>query len=180
MKTKTKRSRKSSFPVQSTGMTTFNKNTIVQYKGGGYDGCIEEWNYAWIDFDGEFHDIYSSGVFGCNTLTKLQAAYKERPRDFDLYPLDKEGEPERFGRETPLTHLLGVARFLVQFHQTIPCKCDDCGETFDADEMIGVDPKGIGGAESQYRGVVCENCAANRAQAEEDAYEEWKRENGRE
>lgn len=27
-------------------------NILVQYQGGGYDGCIWEWNYFYIDKQG--------------------------------------------------------------------------------------------------------------------------------
>ena len=44
------------------------KNVLVQYDGGGYDGCIWEWNYFYIDTDGGFHDIASSGTGGIDNL----------------------------------------------------------------------------------------------------------------
>ena len=42
-------------------------DTIVQYKGGGYDGCFWEWNYAYYDRNGVFHSLYHSGRSGCPT-----------------------------------------------------------------------------------------------------------------
>ena len=63
----------------------FKRNSLVQYKGGGYDGCFWEHNYAWIDARGHFHDIYSSGYKGCRTLKTLTAAFANRPDDFDIY-----------------------------------------------------------------------------------------------
>ena len=47
-------------------------NTIVQYKGGGYDGCIWEWNYAYLDSQGEFHCIVATGYRGCRTFGELR------------------------------------------------------------------------------------------------------------
>lgn len=42
-------------------------NTIVQYKGGGYDGCFWEQNYAYFDGEGNFHNIVATGRNGCET-----------------------------------------------------------------------------------------------------------------
>ena len=52
------------------------KNTLVQYKGGGYDGCFWEWNFCYFDKDGVWHDIFSSGRRGCDSLVKIQQHIK--------------------------------------------------------------------------------------------------------
>ena len=40
--------------------TQVKPNTIVQYKGGGYDGCFWEHNYDYFDGEGHFHCIGSA------------------------------------------------------------------------------------------------------------------------
>jgi hypothetical protein len=49
-------------------------NTIVQYKGGGYDGCIWEFNYAYVDSQRRFHCIVASGSRGCTTRSRTPSA----------------------------------------------------------------------------------------------------------
>ena len=48
------------------------KDTLVQYKGGGYSGCFWEWNYGVFDDDGEFHVIFASGSKGCETAEEMR------------------------------------------------------------------------------------------------------------
>ncbi len=146
----------------------FPRNSLVSYKGGGYDGCFWEWNYAYTDRDGEFHDLYSSGYKGCETLEKLSQAYadwQQKKQDkrnlnrwssdgFDTYRLDLKQERERAARELPITALLGIARLLPD-DIVLPVHCDVCGETVDARECVGGSPHGVGGIRSEYRKVLC-------------------------
>ena len=135
----------------------FKPHSLVQYDGGGYDGCISELNYAWFDAGGRFHDIYSSGYLGCNSLAKLKAAYANRPGDFDIYRLDNPTEAERCADETPISHLLGIAQWLDEHAPGIMLlpKCDECGERFDARAGCGADPHGIGGVMQEFRRLLC-------------------------
>jgi len=138
----------------------FKPNTLVQYKGGGYDGCQWEWNYAYIDAKGLFHNIAATGRNGCDTLADLVAYYQDCKTDFDLYRFNKKSERIRFGKETPIAQLLGVARWfpLVKIPMNIPVACDKCDKTFDAVSMTGDDIHGIGGIAMDYGHIVCENC----------------------
>ena len=114
--------------------TQVKPNTIVQYKGGGYDGCFWEWNYAYFDGEGNFHTIVATGRKGCKTedelLNYIEIADGVHQR-FDLYELGEPEEITRFGVETPISHLLGVAKWLVE--QSIDVKltgvCNECGLT---------------------------------------------------
>jgi hypothetical protein len=136
----------------------FPKSTLVMYQGGGYDGCFYEWNYAFIDDDGQFHDIASTGYKGCDTMAKLQKAYERRPKDFDLYELPEEAD--RFSREAPVAHLIGVAKW---FAENFPCitfvtECEHCGNKCNVVECLGDDAHGCGGVAIEYGKIVCENC----------------------
>ena len=47
---------------------------LVQYKGGGYEGCFWEWNFAIIrppEWDKQFLNIHSSGRNGVNNLDEM-------------------------------------------------------------------------------------------------------------
>ena len=135
----------------------FKRNSLIQYKGGGYDGCFWEQNYAWIDARGHFHNIYSSGYLGCDTLGKLKAAYVNRPSDCDIYCLSNPAEAERCADETPISHLLGIAQWLDEHAPGVILqpKCDECGERFDGRLGCGDDPHGIGGIMQEYRRLLC-------------------------
>ena len=136
----------------------FPNSTLVMYEGGGYDGCIYEWNYAFIDNDGCFHDIASTGYKGCDTLEKLVEYYENRPSNFDLYSLPSEAN--RFGDEAPISHLIGVARwFADNFPEVIfDAKCDECGERCNVLEEHGEGIHGVGGVVQEYRRILCGAC----------------------
>lgn len=51
--------------------------TLVLYQGGGYDGCFWEWNSFFIDKEGKFHDLGSSGYLGCDNLQKFVDNFDE-------------------------------------------------------------------------------------------------------
>lgn len=154
-------------------------NTIVQYKGGGYDGCIYEWNYAYFDAEGKFHSIFASGYKGCKNVEKLQeifdydeSRYRQAMRDraagfssrydpeLDLYELDNPEEIQRFGRQTPISHLIFVAKWFGDNHipLTLTVKCDECGEIVPVIGCDGEGVHGIGGTQMEYNKIVCPEC----------------------
>ena len=87
----------------------------------------------------------------------MKAAYANRPAEFDIYRLDNPAEAARFADETPISHLLGIARWLNEHAPGIILrpKCDECGERFDARAGCGDDPHGIGGIMQEYRRLLC-------------------------
>lgn len=48
-----------------------NPGVIVQYKGGGFEGCFWQWNFFHIDGHNSGQSIYRSGVDGAETIEKL-------------------------------------------------------------------------------------------------------------
>lgn len=40
------------------------KGKLVQYAGGGYDGCFWEWNFFYWDTNGVFHNLMTTGTMG--------------------------------------------------------------------------------------------------------------------
>ena len=147
--------------------TQVKPNTVVQYKGGGYDGCFWEWNYAYYDGEGDFHNIAASGYRGCETEEQLIDYLEESDAqsgtlylEYDLYCLDDEAERDRLGRETPISHLLGLARFFCRtdWPFEVNVKCDCCGKKVPVQGMIGENPHGIGGIVSEYGVILCTDC----------------------
>lgn len=144
-------------------MTTQVKpNTLVQYKGGGYDGCFWEWNYAYFDSKGNFHSIVATGRMGCETegglLNYLEIADGVH-QEFDLYEFDEDDEIARFGRETPISQLFGVAEWLAKETDVrLTIICDECEETVGVVECGGEGIHGIGGVRLEYDRIICAEC----------------------
>jgi hypothetical protein len=145
--------------------TQVKPNTVVQYKGGGYDGCFYEWNYAYYDAKGHFHNIVATGRKGCETeeelLNYLEIADGVH-QEFDLYELDEEGEVERFGRETPISHLLTVGQWLAKETDVkLTVVCEECEETVEVAECDGEGLHGIGGIMLEHDRIICAECHSN-------------------
>jgi hypothetical protein len=137
-------------------------NTIVQYKGGGYDGCIWEWNYAYLDGLGRFHSIVATGYRGCRTFGELRDFLDTT--DYDLYELSDKSEIERFGRETPISHLLTVGKWLAEqgFEDAkLTAVCDVCGQTVLVVNCEVEGLHGIGGIAMEHDKLVCAECESN-------------------
>lgn len=136
-------------------------NTLVTYKGGGYDGCIWEWNYAFIDEGGKFHDIYSSGRMGCKNLEELKSAYAgRRAGDFSLRKATSSRSLQKFSDIEPVHHVLNVAKFFAEnFPQfKLMPKCNCCGKRFDAADGEGDGYHGVGGIHIEASDIICGEC----------------------
>jgi hypothetical protein len=149
------------------------KNVLVVYKGGGYDGCIFEWNYCYFDKNGQFHNIFSSGSMGCPTLEDFLQGKKQTPQDFEYYNLDDEADRKKLAKQEPISNLICIAKFFILSIDfsgldkiDFPVVCDECGETFSLIEAvrdgidIGQNPKGIGGIMSEYQKILCPECVS--------------------
>jgi hypothetical protein len=77
---------------------TFKSAKVVQYKGGGYDGCHWEWNYALI-VDGAFHDVLSSGRNAIKDKESL-LEYIKSGKTYYSYNLNKKSDILEFTKET--------------------------------------------------------------------------------
>lgn len=153
-------------------------NSLISYRGGGYSGCIWEWNYAYIDKDGEFHDIYSSGRMGCKTREELENLNAEEidawergegDRDkFDIYELADYEECNRLVRELPISHLLCIARWFVQENIDVPLTlcCDRCEQAVAASTCRGIGAHGIGGIRSEFSELICSKCYSRDGDAD--------------
>ena len=133
-------------------------NELIQYKGGGYDGCIWEWNYcAYIN--GEFHIIASSGITGFkneNDWIKYQENESEN-KDYYIYSLDYTSLLTFSNCSAP-SHVVGVAKYLVKHGIDVPVLCSKCGESIEGVYGIGVNPKSMGGVVIDNTEIVCEDC----------------------
>jgi len=145
----------------------YTKDTIptklVQYKGGGYDGCFWEWNYAVI-FDNEwqtqFIDIFSSGRNGIKNLDDM-LDHLNNDSGYYLYNLDQKGL-KTFANESNAGHVLGVARFLYEnLGIELYADCTMCENEFLAYDGILEGFEGCGGIEIQATELICPDCQVN-------------------
>ena len=134
-------------------------NGLIQYQGGGYDGCFWEWNFAVI-VGGKFTNIFSSGRVGCNDRRKMDAFIKANKdgSDYYTYPLDERGFSE-FAKSSNAGHVPGVAKGitpLVDFEPLVVC--DMCGDEVNPADMFTCGLESAGGIALQYTKLRCEEC----------------------
>jgi len=136
-------------------------NTLYQYKGGGYDGCFWEWNYAAIDSRNNFIDIYSSGHRSCESKEELAEYYPLAPGN-GVYTYDL-GNPDsllEFATFSNAGHVIATAKILfAKLQVVIPATCYNCGSAGSAHEMHAGGLTGAGGVAMKYTSIICHNCA---------------------
>lgn len=60
-----------------TDTQTAIKSKVVLYKGGGYDGCFWEANWFMFDSQGNWHNLYHSGISGVEKEDEAREMYRE-------------------------------------------------------------------------------------------------------
>ncbi len=147
-------------------------NILISYKGGGFDGCFWEWNFAFIDKNEEFHDIYSSGYRGCSTIEDLvQYINNEISSDFDTYDMSKAKERNRFADTESINCVIGLNKRMLELKLNIVCKliCDVCGKRFDTNNggrELGY--KGNGGVGIEITSMICQDCVYSNEENKND------------
>ena len=108
--------------------TELPKSSVVAYRGGGYDGCIWEWNYAYIDAAGRFHDIFSSGVMGVTTAEDLLDLLQS-DTGYDVYDMSTAKGRNRLVDRESVRGAFGVAEFFTRhdFGVQLQLRCSLCG-----------------------------------------------------
>ena len=125
-------------------------NILVQYKGGGYDGCFWEWNYFYIDKQGTFHSIASTGRAGINNKQDAMELLEQDKSSTYVYDLDNEQDIETFSRESNAVHVFGVLRWFEDYNSPDAeffAVCSVCKEHTYADDII-----------VESREVMCYEC----------------------
>lgn len=142
------------------------KNILVQYDGGGYDGCIWEWNYFYIDKQGTFENISASGTGGITDAKRAAELLENNGNSFSnrvfVYRLDNEKDMKSFAIETACPHVLGVIRWFNNYNSPDAepfAICSECGrKVVDADEIHLIDIHGCGGIMSTADNLLCYEC----------------------
>ena len=150
-------------------MNEIKSNTLITYQGGGYDGCIWEWNFCLFDNEGEFHNIYSSGCYGCDTEQKMIEFMNDEHNinhgTFSIWDLSKK----EYGFTNTLmggTVVSLVKKLNEDFwdYNLIPnevtYECDECKN--DVPNMVGdgvsCNPVGCGGIVIMNDTKLCNEC----------------------
>ena len=114
-------------------------NILVQYSGGGYDGCIWEWNFFYIDEYGVFNDIYSSGCGGIDNLSDAELLIVDDKSTTFVYDMSNEDDIKTFSNENHAWNVQQVCRWFEDYNS--PCAvffavCSVCGNHVDDDMRI--------------------------------------------
>jgi len=165
-------------------------DTLVQYKGGGYSGCIFEWNYAYFDKHGVFYSLYHSGRMGCPTSQELVSMFVNQQvtyhsQDVYTYDLAREtvlpacggGEPvlggwHEFAAECNPEQVIQAGEWFRRFaKRTYLTTCDKCGKSFAAANLQPDGMKGNGGIGIEYTAKTCQGCIDAEEEREEEERE---------
>lgn len=137
------------------------KNKLIAYQGGGYDGCIWEWNYALYDKEGKFHDIHSSGSMGCETEEELKRALEDPTNKSYIYDLTQKGYDEFVENHNEGTVVGMTDKLNSEYGYNLTLKCDICKESVPKGHAENL--RGCGGIMIEATLKVCEDCYASHS-----------------
>lgn len=127
-------------------------NILVQYQGGGYSGCSWEWNYFYINKDGVFYDLYSSGREAITNKQDGQYLVDEDTDHTFIYDVTSSKDIETFAAKTAAIHTTGVLQWFEDNPQDgieFFAVCADCGKHIDCCAEIAL-------AENK---LLCQECS---------------------
>ena len=141
------------------------KNKLITYQGGGYDGCIWEWNICLFDNKGNFHDIYSSGCSGCETRDEILHFIDDISNRGDFSIWDLEKEQYGFGNILMGGIVVELVRKLNDDfwdYDLIPHEvvynCDECNNEVGSFGGVSTNPIGCGGIVIMNDTKLCDEC----------------------
>jgi len=155
-------------------MEGFPNNTVVVYEGGGYSGCLWEYNAFLVDRDGDFVDLMSSGHAGLYTEKDAVAALVGgSPSVLEGYNahqvhLGSEESVAEFSEIYNASLVLHILNLVVvgagYAAKDLKVTCGTCGGSVypDADSCIPVNMVCDGGIAYSFRDIMCEECASAR------------------
>lgn len=137
---------------------------IIVFKGGGYDGCIWEWNI--IVFgpakDGRREIAYSKGVSGyagkrvleAAKTGGLRAAWAAAQEEDDCALVTHDASWQKFNDDFNKGFVRNAAKAAGR-----ACQCDRCKKWFSPEEVYHTGYRGDGGVGVQYDDNYCLECA---------------------
>ena len=131
---------------------------LVEYKGGGYDGCFWEWNYFLLTNDGITHDVFSSGYKGAKTHQERLDRYNAP--ESNVYDLNVADEQLECFSGMNAGHAKGIADILSElFSIEVQAFCSECSNEFVIVNMIAGNWASDGGISYSPHDLFCEDCA---------------------
>lgn len=108
------------------------KDLLAMYQGGCYNGCVWEWNFFFLDANGKFHDIFSSGCGGITTQEQADILL-ESPMTPHVYFYDVTDPAawREFSRECHAGLVVGVVNWFDEQEFETPeaaAYCHYCGD----------------------------------------------------
>jgi hypothetical protein len=157
------------------------KNTLVQYKGGGYGGCFWEWNFFYFDSKGTFHNVASSGYRGIKEEKEAREYLAEYPvgtkaiiegyrEDAYIFNLKVKKEIKDFCENSAESLVVNVSNKVntIEQKELLYWTCSECGDKIyprDRDDFgkpyAWQGYKGNGGVGIISSGPVCYDCACS-------------------
>lgn len=153
------------------------KNTMLQYRGGGCDGCFWEWNACFWDSKGVWHDINASGRAGLELESQALEYLKDKTKFYGgpraeafIIKLDKPNSVKKFVKDSALMFVISCASVVndLEDKDIIGLECPDCKNTIypnstrDKDySEWQFDPNnyhGDGGIGIVFEGFICSDC----------------------
>lgn len=150
------------------------KNVVLAYHGGGYDGCIWEWNCCLFDWAGNFHNLHSTGCSGIRDADEARertlAALNGEPIDSHdhIVRLNNVKSVKHFNKEYATGLVVGTMFKAQQIYERAPrpvqkrlraaILCDACGCDTHKEDLHYVDYRSQGGIVIAAHTKVCQEC----------------------
>ena len=139
------------------------RDTIIRYKGGGYDGCFWEPNYAFYNAHRKFYDLLSSGSYAAHTEEQLLERVTDQYGFCDVFPIYHRQGQLKLATDLNASHLLAVAeKMREKYDADLIFKCKACGKIKECVEGIGDDHEGQGGICILATSIICDDCNYER------------------
>lgn len=137
------------------------KNTLVQYPVVSTAGCFWEYNYFFLDKDGQFHNIFSSGRNGIESADLAQELLASSDIHY-TYDMTDDKAIEEFSLECNVVNITVVLQWFNDNSQDgidFFVLCSECGEwQTDRSEVFLEDWHGCGGIQSTADKLICSEC----------------------
>lgn len=142
------------------------KNKVVCYKGGGYDGCFWEYNFAYTDKNGEFHDVFSSGYKAITDAKMLLEELNNETDGLEVYDMNDEEDRQRMTTAESVFNAMRIASFFAkhpEFEVEIKLLCSCCEEWVKPEACHAEGIHGCGGIMLAASDIVCPDCYSSHS-----------------
>lgn len=140
------------------------KNKLLIYKGGGYDGCIWEYNMCYWNDKENWKDIFSSGYGGLKTEADAMEYLnneKNNDSDYDIINLDDQIEIDNLCEDHSLNLIWGLIQWFNENEgeSKFWVECKECNEkSYDPEEISYEDYHGNNGIGIEIDNFICHEC----------------------